>query len=302
MKRIVFFTHARLGDLHVSRGFVKKIAKRSGLPCYYYGLAPKLLADCGIQPKLPGDVDEKHLHSSQAHFVKDGTLWVNTWYAAGEGRYVRDGQAALFDTLYRLFDDVVKTHFGHPISRWGDPSSFLPDIDFSFCQIKAAKAFMATSPARVKVLVANGRATAGQAPLFPMLPPLVELGRKYPGVLFIYTNTEHEPDVSLPPNVHFSRSITRIGMPTTDLNECGYLSTHCQLIVGRFSGAYTFSLIRKNLQGRAARYLTFSDVPYPAWLGPTMRDCVPLSCSVTQCRGVGHKVFIAETEKALRGI
>jgi len=301
MKRIVFFTHARLGDLHVSRGFVKRIAQHAGVPCHYYGLAPKLLADCNIEPKLPGDIDERHLHSSQAHFVKDDTLWVNTWYAAGDGKYVQDGQAALFDTLYRLFDDVTRTHLGTKLAALGPPAAFLPDIDFSVCRTKAARRNLSARPARLKVLVANGRATAGQAQLFPMLPPLAELGRKYPDVLFIYTNTEHEPAVALPGNVVFSRNVTGIPAPETDLNECGFLSTHCQVIVGRFSGAYTFSMIKPNFS-RPARFLTFSDVPYPTWIGPAMSGQVPMTCSVTQCKGVGHKVFSAELQKALGGL
>jgi hypothetical protein len=298
MKRIIFFTHARLGDLHVSRTFVKKLVKHAGVPAYYYGLGSRLLADCGLEQKKPADLDERHLHSQQAHFVRDGTLYVNTWYAAGDGQYVQDGQAALFDTLYRLFDDVAKTHLGCCLAKLGKPADFLPDIDFSICNTQQVRSFLRTSSAR-KVLVANGRATAGQARLFPMLPPLAELGRKFQHILWIYTNKEHEPEVTLPPNVRFLRDLTGIRAPTTDLNECGFVSTFCDLIVGRFSGAYTFSMIKPNLLHRRAFFLTFSDVPRPRWLGSQFEGVIPLSCRVTQTPHFGHKPMLSAVERAL---
>lgn len=299
MKRIIFFSHARLGDLHVSRSFVRSIAQHVSVPCYYYNAGNRILADCGLEVALPPDFQERYVHAAQSDFIEDDSLFVNTWYAAGEGRFVRDGQAALFDTLYRMFEHVATSRLGFSLGELAPPPHFLPDIDFSFFRVAPAQQALEMLPGVRRVLVANGRATAGQAPLFPMLPPLSELGRKHPDVLFIYTNREHEPSVRLPTNVVFSRDLIGIREGVIDLNECGYLSTRCHLIVGRFSGAYTFSMIQPNLLQRPARFLTFSSVARPHWLGSEMEGRIPLSCSVTQCRDVGPKPFVAQVEKEL---
>lgn len=297
MKSIVFYTHARLGDLHVSRTFVRRIAQHVTVPCYYCsGYASFVLADCCLAPIEQLD-RPRYLPSDAAHFIKDDVLYINTWYAAGNGRYVRDGQAPLFDTLYRLFDDVGRSHLHLPLENLGTPADFLPDIDFRAYQLDQARSFMQSSPARRKVLVSNGRATAGQAALFPMLPPLAILGQKYPDVLFIYTNQEYEPVTPLPPNVHFSRGVTGIAKGV-DLNENGYLSTRCDLIVGRFSGAYTFSMIKPNFH-RPVHFLTFSNVAFPYWVGSEFRDRINFGCTVTQSGATESDPVLAMMDSAV---
>ena len=101
----------------------------------------------------------------------------------------------------------------------------------------------------------------------------------HPTTIFILSNQEGQV---LAPNIIYSSGI--ICKSGSDLNENAFLSEHCDVIVGRASGAFTFALTQENMFKRRAKMLCFSNlVPKQNgkfWLDELLQDKVNYSSRI----------------------
>jgi hypothetical protein len=145
-----------------------------------------------------------------------------------------------------------------------DVKRLFPDIRFNAYGVQAINvSFMRD---KINVLISNGPVHSGQTHNYSMNPLIKRLAESFAGVNFLVTNVE-VAKVQLS-NVFYTGDI--IGKKGCDLNENAYLSTLCQIIVGRCSGVYTFALNRTNLFDRDCNIMCFSDYPDQLgdyWLG-----------------------------------
>ena len=84
-----------------------------------------------------------------------------------------------------------------------------------------------------------------------------KLSEKYPNVLFFLTmktNINKE-------NVAYTSDIIKLDC---DMNENSYLSTKCDIIVGRPSGSYCFTMVKENFI-KNKQFITISDNIYDNW-------------------------------------
>jgi hypothetical protein len=277
IRTVVFYNNCHCGDIHVSRSFVRYIVENlRGVDFKYaHRNHPSLLCDI---PKLQ--------HTSKYNsFLKNknkdtihhkGCLFLNTWYASSKLKFRPDGtiDPVHYGTLHNLFTHHFKT-LGLNVED-KEPRDFIPSIDFSYYNTDPIDKFLKNHTGS-KVLFCNGLVKSGQAINFPMLPGIVKLAQKYPNVVMIYTNRE-KCNAKLPPNLHFSPNILKTnGFP--DLNENAYLSTHCDLIVGRQSGAYTFSMLKDNILDRPAKFINFTNSKYPTWFNKKYTTLIKPRCT-----------------------
>lgn len=283
MNKITFFNHFHNGDLHISREFVRKVMSKvnsinSGISFSYAHVNdPNLLSD------IP-NLGYENLHSlGLGQFEnlsnRGGTVFFNTWYAQQQFRYMNVHGMTL-DCLYESFNDSCKSLWGFGMEDLSnEPSSFIPTIDYSKFYIQEAQVWLHQNPHK-KIFVSNGHAQSGQATNFPMAPLICELAKNHPEKIFILSN--QEGSVALPPNVIYSKDI--IKKPAgSDLNENSFLTTYCDVIVGRASGAFSYAWTQQNMVQRKIKFVTFCGPgvvirpPHKYWTSSLLSDRINYS-------------------------
>lgn len=280
-KNIIFFNHFHNGDIHVSREFVRKLSAvfTNMFPNVNIYYSHRNDSDCVVD--IPGVKYNQSLFNWNPHdgpFVKDETLHINTWYGQQQFRYMNN-YGVSFDCLYIMFDDVCKQFFNFSLSEIDpNPERWFPKIDFSKYHISEAKKFLDNRKG-YKVFVANNNALSGQATNFPMLPMITNLAINHQDITFILTNFD---GTLILPNMFYSSNI--IGKNGFDLNENGYISTHCDMIIGRASGPYTFAFVQDNLFEKPRINICFSNLTVSKentfWLSDIFRDKVKYTSKI----------------------
>lgn len=257
MNKITFFNHFHNGDLHISREFVRKIMQRvhsinSDITfSYAHNNDPCLLSDI---PNLAYEnLNSLGLNQFENLTVRGETVFINTWYAQQNYRYMNIHGMTL-DCLYEAFNDSCKALWSFGMEELSnDPSLFIPTIDYSKFYINNAQAWLAQHPQK-KIFVSNGLAMSGQATNFPMAPIISELAQLHQDKIWILSNQEGAG--YLPPNVVYSKDI--IKKPAgSDLNENSFLTTFCDVIVGRASGAFSYAWTQQNMVQRKVKFVCF---------------------------------------------
>lgn len=243
---IIFFNQMRNGDVHVSRNFVKYLMSiiPAQLYTYAHNNCPKLVQDI---PNLKYSNMSISLPEYLPYFKTGNTLYINTWIGQKRGRYCHP-QGCTFIGNIRMYNDMLAEL--HRQSLPCGYEQFLPTINYEKFDIQNIKQFMAGKDNK-KVLIANGNAMSGQVQNFDFDPIIDFLSNKYQEVLFFITNQTkikkhnviHCPDI--------------IKTTRSDLNECSYIGTFCDIIVGRSSGPYTFSLTKDNLENPKKTFICF---------------------------------------------
>lgn len=282
-KRIVFFNYFHNGDIHLSRGFVRQIMTKihSIDPTVEFAYGHKMAADLLVDiPNLKYDSGALGIiNNEHVNLHKSGdTTYINTWYGQQHFKYM-NRYAVSIDTLYAALDDSCKATYGFSLSDIStDLSTFFPVIDYSKFNIAPVQSWLSNHPGK-KILVENGPALSGQADNFPMGSVITQLATKYPDKCFILTSQDN---IRLP-NVFYSDHITR-RHGRTDLNEISFISTHCDMIIGRASGVWSFTLTQENLFKRNIKYLCFSNlVPKKEgkfWMNEMFEDKVNYSSTI----------------------
>lgn len=257
-KKVVFFNYYHNGDIHLSRGFIKKIIEKvkqiSPDTTFYYAHknSPDLLADIEIAFDPTGLSIIGNDHANLV--VRGDTIYINTWYAQQHFKYMNVYGISM-DTLYMALNDSCKAIWGFSLEDISkDPSVFFPSIDYTKYQITEAHKWLNNHPEK-KIFVSNGNTLSGQAHNFAMTPILIDIAQKHTDKTFILSNKEN---INVPSNIFWSSDIIR--KAGCDLNENGFLTEHCDLIVGRSSGAFTFSQTQNNFFKRNTSFLNICNL------------------------------------------
>lgn len=276
-KKIVFFNYYHNGDIHVSRGFVRQIMNKiheiDSTVQFAYGHRndPALLSDI---PNLVFDpVALSVVKNDHANLLIVGdTIYVNTWYAQQHFKYM-NRYGLTIDSLYAAFDDTCKSIWGFSLTEISsDPSVFFPLIDYNHFQIQQAKIWLDSHPGK-KVFVSNGAVLSDQAHNFSLTSIIDKISRKHTDKIFILSNKDGHPGSAN--IVHSSDIIKKNG---NDLNENSFISTYCDVIIGKASGSFTFAMTQENLFQREAKFLALCNLvpihPNKFWMNDLLRDIV----------------------------
>lgn len=285
MKRIVFFNYYGNGDIHLSRGFVRQIMQKVRQQdaniqfAFGHKKDPKLLSDIEGLDFDPNALSI--LNNPAANLVNIGdTTYINTWYGQQNYKYIGI-YGTTIDCLYAALDDSCKTLWNFSLEDIStDLTTFFPIIDYSKYQIEQASNWLHGNTA-TKILVENGNCTSSQADNFPIAYPIVNLANKHKDKIFILTQEEN---ISLPSNIAFSSHIIH-KRGISDLNEVSFLSTHCDMIIGRASGVFSFTINQDNLFRRQIKFLCFSNFtiypPNKFWMDKIFQDRVNYNSTIT---------------------
>lgn len=251
MKKICFFNHYHNGDIFHSKSFVQEIVNSIDVEfSYAHSNHPNLLKDLEIKHETIPDI------SHSVRFLEDGdTLYVNTWigsyFVEGEKYYGECTLRFSYEMFSKIYDEL-NTRFGSNL-KLSSIESYVPSVDYDKFYISNIDNYIQLDTNK-KILFSNGPCLSGQCKYYGDMHPIINsLAEKYKNITFIVTHkldTNHE-------NIKFTSDI--IKSPECDLNEIGYLSTFCDIIVGRNSGPFCFSTNKQNINNPNTTFYAFGE-------------------------------------------
>ncbi len=258
VKRVVFYNHYHNGDIHCARGIVAEIIREFPKISYTYshGCPVDLLQDMETVRHAPALLARLPKHEKYLIDHAQKTVYINTWIGCLGAGILGEYRGINITLLHRLISASIKRAMGMDPPRL---QKCVPDPNFSKFSIDGINDFIRRD-SRQKVMISNGKILSGQSAEFDFSPLIQSVARYYPDVLFIPTNPT---DVHVSNVIHSADIIKKNG---PDLNENGYLSTFCDVIIGRSSGTYSYAINRTNLRSRKV-FLGFVNLPVEASLG-----------------------------------
>lgn len=249
---IHFYNYWHSGDLHVSRAFINYITDNVKADNYYYhhSNSDKILSDNKkIQVIYTNKLDTYDQQNKDSWKIDGNDYYINTWYRAGNDEYFNSHGISII-TLFLLFKNTIKTLFD--ISLDGYIIDYLPYMDFSKFNLSEIKNFISSNDKK-KVLICNNDVLSGQSVNFDFNPIIENIARKNNDIQFIITNRMGR-NVNLENVMYFDNIYTLGG---NNLNEIGFISKFCDVIIGRLSGPSSFTGIKDNYFDEKKIFLNF---------------------------------------------
>lgn len=282
MKKIVFFNYAHRGDVFISRPFIDQIMSSVDAEFYYaHYWGEYLLKDLNLKYLSLDEVPKIRSNNEHAdNFIHEDVVYINTWI----GKYASVATPGYCECNLKTLYSLVYTEIIQFISKELDVNIELKpiekylecNIDYSYFNISGIDEFL-NGEKRRRVLLCNGPALSGQCEYNGDMSEIVEhLAKKYNDIVFI---TTHKIDLELE-NVKYTGNI--IKAENSDLNEISYLSTFCDIIVGRSSGPFTFANVKENIFDDNKAFLCF---------GEREKDCLPYELNIS-CEFIFQKFTI----------
>lgn len=231
---VIFYNYFHSGDIHVSRTFVKWISQNIQANNYFYwhNNSTRILLD---QPKIKHRIPPYEQNKDKGIFIDGNNLFINTWYYSLQGKYYT---GCNINSLYDYFKNEISVTGLEIID---DKYNFIPEIDFSYYDINGIDEKMKEFEGRKKVYFVNVNAMSGQSDnRIPMNQILKYLAQKYQDFVFFVTN---KVDV-ISDNIVYIEDLLQ--HKWENLNELAYVSTFCDIIIGRYSGPHSFAYMKDN--------------------------------------------------------
>jgi hypothetical protein len=253
---IVFYSYFHNGDVFFSKPFIKQIMETIPVKFYYaHRNHPKILMDVDIQQIMLQQ--SMPMHSNKVIRANNACL-VNTWIGAHFPFGVpgnKEGSCTIGYSygMYELIYDQLNKIYGSNLKLNEDIKSYFSYINFDKFDLSKVKKYL-SQDSRKKILISNNPGLSNQCSYNGNMQDIVEhLASSFKDISFICTlkfTTNHR-------NIFFTDDINQENQ--CDLNEISYLSKFCDIIVGRSSGPFSFSLTRENIQDYSKVFICFGD-------------------------------------------
>jgi hypothetical protein len=276
-QKIIFYNHYHNGDLHYTKPLVRDLM--SQLPNSEFSYAHLngywVVRDLNI-PQGPFNTSAISDHATIL-YGPDAVL-VNTWL----GTYLKVFNQAevTWNFYYKFYCEIIRllnNMFHLNLMPKPQDEFWLPTTDYSYYAIDNAKEFDRIEK-RKKILISNGPGMSKQIPEFnsDMSEMIRFIAEKHQDKMFIVTKRfEHKQN-----NIISTTEINKLNR--TDLNEIGYISTFCDVIIGRDSGPFCFTHTRENLMNPNKTFMSFSK-------DPDITCFFYGSYDKLKCKFIGHK-------------
>ncbi len=234
---INFYNNFNNGDVHFSRTLISLI--KDNYPDYEYNFLHKNKK--GILKDLPYineiDLDEKCVQDESVTFY-DNSIYINTWYGQNGFYFLRQGGGCTLKTanaiVHNIFSILNKT-------ITFNEENLYPTIYFKQILLPEIKDGF-------NVLICNNNSLSGQANNINLDHMINVVSDLYPEITFYVTDK-----IGINKNnIIFTSDITNV---SPDLLEISYISTKCNIIVGRGSGPYSFSILLENIKDESKTFL-----------------------------------------------
>jgi len=239
---IYYFNLFGNGDLHYSREFVKDFISKIPIKSFYtHKKCPFILRDILLEhsPTLP----TQHSYPNEAgFFIENNILFCGTWIGQHHYKWCNSTGCCNIKNNYNMyssFANILNIQLKNELD-------YIPEIDYSKYSIDDIKITLDKN-----ILISNGMCMSGQAMNFDMNPMIVNLASKHPSCTFYVT---HAFPTDLKNIVDCNSIISE--KTNSNLNEISYISTLCDIIIGRGSGPFCFTHVKENLYNKNKTYIS----------------------------------------------
>tara|TARA_Y100000593_G_scaffold31767_3_gene62499 strand:- start:28235 stop:29131 length:897 start_codon:yes stop_codon:yes gene_type:complete len=246
---LYFFNAFGNGDVHASRSFVKEIVSFNKFDKYYYihnhhknliGDIENLIHTPLSTAKIPVErLDTSNPLSRQIISKHKDYTVINTWYET-QLDYSSEYDGVKFKTLYKNFSHIYK-ELGMSMSK--NAFDYFPRIDYKHYDTSSAEKWLRETSSDLKILFCNENGNSTQTNNYDLSYVIHDLAHVFPSVSFLVSNKDNYKLAHLK-NIYFAEDV--IGK-SNNLNELSFLSTKCDIIFGRNSGAHTFTIVKENV-------------------------------------------------------
>ena len=245
---IIFYNDFHNGDLHYCREFIKDIMCKVSANFYF---AHKCNTETSkdipnLNYKNIMEVYSIRDYNSISITNINDNIYINTWMGQKHLLYYKDTMSSIY-TVYKIFTDVYK-QLNIEIN---EIEYYIPEIDKCYLNIQNIDNFL-NNHKNKKVLISNGDVKSGQSNNFNFNNIIIKLAAQYQNIDFILTDNKSKINMN---NIYYTNDIIN---QQYDLNEVSYISTYCDVIVGRASGTYSFSFVKDNLFNPNKTFIGFS--------------------------------------------
>jgi len=251
--KVIFYNHFHNGDLHYSRGFVNYSASEilKQIPNaefeYRHAQKPDTVSDIPNVKEIsqPDNIGPPCDDPSQVfiHFTGN-ELYINTWICVEGCRYWNG--TCMRQEIIKWCDAFksMEEHLNISMPPPTDWITCIPKINYEKYKIDNVDAHMEATNGKYqkRFFVSNGPIYSNQAPDVDFDQIISNIANDNPQCLFYMTQKLGEINI---PNVVYTEDI--IKKDGCDLNENSYLSTFCDVLVGRTSGPSSFAGCYENL-------------------------------------------------------
>jgi len=247
---IIFYNHFHNGDIHFSRPFISHIMNELPQNNFFY--------DISDYSNLNNLDDILHLQISRGIvgkeyendvcFKKNNKIYINTWIGCDDKKHLMYGNGCNAESNKSLYKKI----FNFLNLNFPEKFHFIPKINYNAFKIDNIKQHIEQTKNKKRILFCNGLAHSGQSINFPMFN-LINLACEKNYIVY-YTNRE---PFNISNDALFTTSL--IGKSAPDLNEISYLSTFCDVIVGRSSGPHVYTFVEENINRKNLINITFTN-------------------------------------------
>jgi len=199
----------------------------------------------------PSDLDNK-----TPFYLDEDALYINTWVGCNWDIFCKYGGINM-NTLYEQWGEIVEQInevFETSIKLHKEKEQYLPRISYNALNTAGIDNYINSTIGIKKVLLCNNVPQSNQSFNSEMKEYILPFAEMYPDTQFICTN---QFDTDSNKNILFTNDI--IGpVQDGDLQEISYLSTYCDVIVGKNSGPYVFCETYDNYMDNKKTFLSFN--------------------------------------------
>jgi hypothetical protein len=243
---IELYNHHNNGDVFYSRVLVNSLIDDYNI-IFYHNLNVQLFSDLNEVTEIYGIPN----HMTQKNTDIDNKV-INTWIGQQDLKYlISPNPGCNFNNYFELVKDIL-TRLNLPIKeKW----EHLPTIRFTnipnYKDILNQMLILKENYKKI-LLISNGNVHSGQSSNFDMSNLILTLSENNQDCLFLIThNINHNKS-----NIIYVNEITKI---IPDLLQIGFISTYCDIIIGRASGPYCFTHIKENLMDKNKTFISFTN-------------------------------------------
>jgi len=251
INKIIFYTIGHNGDIHYSREFIKDIIKKipNILFEYHHNASAKLLKD--ISSLSINSFNLWNIYKNNFYYDPNTQIfYINTWIGCDYSQDEIGRHGCCLKSNYYMYNKIFDA-LGIKIEN---ENYYIPSIQWNSYDISKIDDFFKLKIYKEYCLVSNGNVLSGQAENINLNDIIKNLAIKFKNTGFVLTDSSNRIEQS---NVIYTDDIiTTIG---GDLNEIGYLSTKCDIIVGRASGPFCFAHNKDSLYDNKKTFIVFSN-------------------------------------------
>ena len=245
---VVWYNFLGNGDIFNSKEFIRKMMQIIPAKEYYHASAksPRILDD--IDNLIP--ITLNNYCDNAKHFqIVDNNLYMNTWIGL-DSKYVLPGIGCTIEKNLERYNWILHEIGINEQLDYSNIFNFIPQVSkISEESFQKIKLFLISH--KNPILISNGDVWSDQAENFNFSPIIKRVCEEFSTTRFILTENAN----LFLPNITYTEDIFGGGY---DLNEIGYLSTFCPIIIGRSSGPYVFSQNRGNIMNPQKKFLSFT--------------------------------------------